>query len=233
METHAWALAFGAVAATYERGRPGYPAEAVARLGLGPGSTVVDVGAGTGKLTRALAARGAQVVAVEPLPEMRAFLERLDGVRALAGTAEALPLEDGVADLVTVGHAFHWFRAREALAEIHRVLAPGGALAMLWNRLDTGDPFTAAFAALLERHRAHPALDRDPFDVAPLFAPVELAAYPHGQSVDAGTLAARLASESSIAALPPRARERALAEARALGAGTLRYVTEVYSTRTA
>lgn len=234
VETHPLARTFAGVADAYERGRPGYPAEAVAGLGLGPGKTVVDVGAGTGKLTRVLLATGAAVVAVEPLDEMRALLGRLDGVDARAGSAEALPLPDTSADAVVAGQAFHWFRAAEALPEIHRVLRPGGLLALLWNRLDLDDPFSAALAAVLERHRAHPARDREEWreavDGSRLFGPLARTTARHAQPVDADALADRVLSESSIAILPPREREEALAEARSLGGrgATLRYVTEAW-----
>ena len=92
------------------------------RLRLGPGRTVVDLAAGTGKLTRELVRTGAEVIAVEPLAEMRAELP--PEATALEGTAEAIPLGDGSADAVTVAQAFHWFDAEPALAEIHRVLRP-------------------------------------------------------------------------------------------------------------
>ena len=118
-----------AAADVYERGRPDYPAAAIAkiveRLGLRPGRTVLDLAAGTGKLTRLLAPSGANVIAVEPVHEMRAELERrVPGIAALAGTAERIPLTDGYVDAVTVGQAFHWFDADKALREIHRVLTP-------------------------------------------------------------------------------------------------------------
>src|SRR3954467_12164403 len=114
----------------YERGRPDYPAAAVAaivsELGLGPGRTVLDLAAGTGKLTRLLVPSGANVLAVEPVREMRVELERGGGgVGVFAGTAERIPLNDGYLDAVTVGQAFHWFDAQPALREIHRVLRPG------------------------------------------------------------------------------------------------------------
>lgn len=129
---------FGDVAACYERGRPDYADEAVDdlvdRAGLCPGAQVFDLGAGTGKLTRQLVARGLGVVAVEPSPGMRAQLRAAaPGIPVLDGTAEALPLAPASVDLVTAGQAFHWFRTRPALDEIARVLRPGGWLALLWN----------------------------------------------------------------------------------------------------
>ena len=111
----------------YERGRPDYPRAAVdaivSELDLRAGRTVLDLGAGTGKLTRLLLPSGANVIAVEPIREMR---EQLTGVVALAGTAERIPLTDDYVDAVTVAQAFHWFEADVALREIHRVLRTGG-----------------------------------------------------------------------------------------------------------
>jgi SAM-dependent methyltransferase len=130
-------LKFGPAAADYERGRPSWPAEAVAvaadRLALAPTATVVDIGAGTGKLARRLVERFARVIAVEPLPEMRAWLRRVPGIEIRDGTAERLPLPDGTADAVFAGDAFHWFDAPAALAEAARVLTPDGGIVLLWN----------------------------------------------------------------------------------------------------
>jgi SAM-dependent methyltransferase len=122
---------FGRVAEAYARTRPGYAAGVLERaavvLGLEPGATVLDLAAGTGKLTAALAARFARVVAVEPDDDMRAFI---DG-EALAGTAESIPLDDAAVEAVFVGEAFHWFDWESAVAEIERVLRPGGGLAVI------------------------------------------------------------------------------------------------------
>ena len=120
------------------------------RLGLRPGATVVDVGAGTGKLTRDLVPTGARVVAVEPLAEM---LEQLAAAvpeaEALAGSAEELPLEDSSADAVVAASAFHWFEPDRALPEIHRVLRPGGALATIGNGRDLSDPLQQEIEAIV------------------------------------------------------------------------------------
>lgn len=125
---------FGRVAAEYERTRPEYPAAAVERaaagLGLAPAATVLDLGAGTGKLTRRLRARFARVVAVEPDEAMRELI----GGDAREGTAEAIPLPDASVDAVFCGDAFHWFDPAPALAEIARVVRRDGGLALLWNR---------------------------------------------------------------------------------------------------
>jgi len=149
------AARFGAVAATYERARPTYPDAVLAaladRAGVGPGAQVLDLAAGTGKLTRQLAALGAEVVAVEPSPGMRAACaEAVPGVPVLDGTAEAIPAGDGSLDVVTVAQAFHWFRPAPALAEIARVLRPGGWLAVVRH----GPPTTTWARELWERrHR--------------------------------------------------------------------------------
>ncbi|MDH5334239.1 MAG: class I SAM-dependent methyltransferase, partial [Thermoleophilia bacterium] len=131
------ATSFAEVADAYERGRPGYPGEAVAWLVGEPPRDVVDLGAGTGKLTRSLVAAGHRVTAVEPLPEM---LERLrvaaPEAAAVPGTAEAIPLPDASADVVVSAQAFHWFDHDAALPESVRVLRPGGWLALVWNIRD-------------------------------------------------------------------------------------------------
>ena len=132
------ATRFGAVAAGYERGRPTYPEaildEFVSRTWLGPGVTVLDLAAGTGKLTRQLAALGAEVGAVEPSAGMRDQLEAsVPGVPVFDGTAEAIPCAAASIDVVTVAQAFHWFSTVPALDEIARVLRPGGWLALIWN----------------------------------------------------------------------------------------------------
>jgi ubiquinone/menaquinone biosynthesis C-methylase UbiE len=132
------ARSFGRVAVAYDDARPEYAPEALSRaaavLALAPHSRVVDLAAGTGKLTRPLEERFAEVVAVEPADEMRAVLEaRSPRAVSRAGTAERIPLPDAWADAVFVADAFHWFDAPVALREIARVLRPGGGLALLWN----------------------------------------------------------------------------------------------------
>src|SRR5204862_961160 len=154
--------AFRSVAGDYERGRPGYPPAALdhlaRELGLRPGSTVLDLGAGTGKLTRDLARRVRRVIAVEPLDEMRAVIERsLPSIEAARGTAERIPLEAGMVDAVFVAQAFHWFDGRRALTEIARVLRPGGGLALIWNSTpweNREGPWFSALEDVLERRRA-------------------------------------------------------------------------------
>ena len=146
-------LSFDLVADEYERTRPSYPPALLDRLPLGADAAVLDLGAGTGKLTRVLAARYRDVVAVEPLANMRAMLERVvPGVPVLAGSAERIPLDDGSVDAVFAAQAFHWFDKPVALPEIARVLRPGGVLAVVWNEPDDDreSPLPAAFETEVE-----------------------------------------------------------------------------------
>jgi len=220
------AVGFERGAAEYERGRPGYPADAlevlVRELGIERGTRVLDLAAGTGKLTRALVAHGADVIAVEPVRAMReALASALPGVRVLAGTAEQLPLAPAVVDAVTVAQAFHWFDGERALAEIHRVLRPGGRLGLVWNKRDQSDPLQARVSELIEPYRgrapSHASLAwRDAFGRTELFGPL---AEWHGSWVhvtDADGLGARVASISFIAALPADERAGVLARVRGL-----------------
>jgi SAM-dependent methyltransferase len=229
---------FALAADAYERGRPGYPEAAVeflaARLRLGPGRTVVDLAAGTGKFTRPLLATGAEVVAVEPVAEMRAALPA--AARAVDGTAEAIPLRPASADAVTVAQAFHWFDGDAALAEIHRVLRSGGTLALVWNRRRMDDPLNRAVEELIAPYRGHtPALRtnawRAAFERTDLFGPLEEHAFPNDQSLDADGLVDRVASISFIASLDEAARADVLQAVRALageGRVTIRHDTEVH-----
>ena len=239
MSVHRAARAFGDAAAVYDRARPDYPPEAVdwlaRELDLGAGATVVDLAAGTGKLTRPLAATGAEVIAVEPVAEMRALIGG-EAARVLDGTAEAIPLPDASADALTVGQAFHWFDGPVALAEIHRVVRPGGALALVWNTRPLDDPVHAAIESLVARHRrGAPAHNsgawRNAFDATTLFGPLEERMFAHPQEMDAGALADRVGSTSVIAALDDAPRAEVLEAVRALaGDGTvsLPYVCEVF-----
>lgn len=151
---------FGAAAAGYRRFRPDYPAEAV-RAAIGSGSqrpgVVLDLGAGTGKLTASIAGlpdiEVVELIAVEPDPHMLDALRGLlPGVRALAGSAEQIPLPNDSVDVIVAGQAMHWFDLDTALPELARVLAPAGRLAALWNVHDSTDPFTAAFEHEMDRH---------------------------------------------------------------------------------
>jgi SAM-dependent methyltransferase len=154
---HARTWAGTAEGETYEQGRPDYPPALTAllseQMGLGPGSVVVDVAAGTGKLTRRLLSTGAQVIAAEPMPGMRAALRRSVPVAlGLGSAAEALPLVGQSVDALTVAQAFHWFDVPRAAAEFRRVLRPGGQLAVVNNRRDDRVPWVATVTEILQRY---------------------------------------------------------------------------------
>lgn len=160
------ALGFQAGSDAYERGRPSYPAEALAglldRTGLGEGCTVVDLGAGTGKFSRLLVPTGAHLIAVEPVERMRqAFQTLLPGVEIREGRAEAIPLPPSSADLVVVAQAFHWFDGAAALREIHRILKPEGMLALIWNVRDESASWVAALTALIDPYEGGTPRFRD------------------------------------------------------------------------
>jgi SAM-dependent methyltransferase len=144
-------LSFGVAAAAYDRLRPGYP-DAALRWALGDRpSRVVDLGAGTGILSRALVDLGHEVLPVEPDAGMRAQLEAASpGLRALAGAAERIPLPDGGAGAVVAGQAYHWFDPEPTHAEVARVLRPGGVFALLWNRRDEAVPWVAALSTITD-----------------------------------------------------------------------------------
>jgi SAM-dependent methyltransferase len=226
---------FSRSADAYERGRPEYPAVAIAHLIslLAPGSKVLDLAAGTGKLTRPLVAAGLDVVAVEPVAEMRAALPG-----ALEGTAEAIPLGDDSVDAVTVGQAFHWFDGDAALAEIARVLRPEGLLALVWNKRVDEDPLNQAIEDLVAPYRGDTPGHRGPwraaFERTTAFTPLEEATFEHPLIQDADGLEARVASISFIAALDPAERAGVLERARAIagdGEVTIPYRTEVLTCR--
>jgi SAM-dependent methyltransferase len=222
-DLHPATRGFELAADAYERGRPDYPAAAidwlVERFDLGPGRTVVDLAAGTGKLTRLLVPSGADVIAVEPIAEMRA---KIENARAIEGTAEAVPLADASVDAVTVAQAFHWFRAEEALQEINRVLRPGGGLALVWNTRDDGEPLHAAVSKILQplerdtprRHKRDWRVVLD--DAGGLFTPCETATFGYEHVVDEDGFVQRFCSVSFVAAAPAEARAAVEAQLRAL-----------------
>jgi SAM-dependent methyltransferase len=207
------ARSFGRVAAEYERGRPGYPPEAIEWLLGDQPLEVLDLGAGTGKLTQALLAAGHRVTAVEPLDEMRAILgSQLPAARALAGSAEQLPLADASMDAVAVGSAFHWFDESAALAEISRVLRPAGALGLLGNAFDVSSTWVAHVREIL----GPPAIERpghwpSVVDLRERFADVEDREFPHEQRIDRAGLRDLASSRSRLALMDEDQRASVLA----------------------
>jgi SAM-dependent methyltransferase len=225
-------LAFDSVADVYESSRPGYAPDAIDWLATRlPFRHVLDLGAGTGKLTRQLVAAGADVVAVEPGPEMRAVFRRaLPNVDVHEGSAEAIPLPDASVDTVTAGQAFHWFETTRALAEMHRVLRPGGGFALLWNRWDEDDELMRALNDAVPRMGGHDESAHAAIEASPLFTGLEERLFPHADEVESETAVARVSSISVVAAAEPADRERTLERVRELvgpGTVTFRMITSV------
>jgi len=224
---------FGAAAGAYERGRPPYPPEASAWLVPGTARTVVDLGAGTGKLTRALRAPGRELVAVEPSEGMREeFARVLPGVRALAGTAEAIPLPDASADAVVCAQAWHWVDPDRAVPEAARVLRPGGRLALVWNNRDESVPWVAELGRILREYAAAPAEDRQADRIAAPFGPVERRDFRWRHPMTDAEIVDMVASRSYVITLAPAVRDGLLDRVRALLAverpGEMPYVTECH-----
>ncbi len=228
--------AFAEVAGAYERGRPGYSDDAVHWLAGFEPCDVVDLGAGTGKLTRALVGLGHRVTAVEPLDEMRAELEAiLPDVHAVAGSAEAIPLPDSSADVVTSAQAFHWFDHDDALPEIVRVLRPRGRIALVWNSRDDRDPWMARLSAIIGNETIQESDVVPVLDASALFGAVETARFAFQQTLDRDGLLDLVLSRSYLAKLPPPEREPVLAavgrlydETAAPEGVRLAYVTECF-----
>jgi SAM-dependent methyltransferase len=215
----------------YERGRPGWPRKAVEVPGLPATATVVDLGAGTGKLTRVLVGQFDHVVAVEPADAMRRLLVTLcPQAEARAGNGQAIPLPDGSVDAVFAAEAFHWFDDDRSLREMARVLRAGGALVLMWN-LAAG-PWEPSIAAVEERLRERlpeGAIDYDPFDLdgprrgdgewrgsfgAAGFGALRVARVPNPQTLDRDGLVAFFASMGWIADLADAERVPLLADMR-------------------
>ncbi len=215
---HSAATAYARAADDYVRGRPGYPAALAGwlrdSLGIHEDTTVLDLGAGTGKFTALLARTGARVVAVEPVREMRDRLsETLPGVDARAGSAQAIPLPDASVDAVTCAQSFHWFATQEALAEIDRVLKPDGRLGLIWNVRADRIAWVAALDQIVNRAegeapRYRSGKWREAFS-SDRFGPLHEQRFSHahrGRPQD--VILGRALSTSFIAGLDPAARQK-------------------------
>ena len=227
MSIHAAAqTGFDADAARYARGRPDYPAEVDGWLrdsvDLELGKTVIDLGAGTGKFTRRLLATGARIIAVEPVAAMRDRLAAdLPEVETLDGNATAIPLPDASVDAIVCAQAFHWFATREALAEMHRVLKPGGILGLIWNTKDDTVPWVKSISEVTEPYegdapRFHSGAWRSVFP-AEGFGPLSEERFAHEHRGTPETVIVdRVLSISFIASLPATERETVAARLRHL-----------------
>ncbi|MGE0174763.1 MAG: class I SAM-dependent methyltransferase [Oligoflexales bacterium] len=220
------AKGYQSAADAYERGRPEYPREAVGflleRLLFKTGQTIVDIGAGTGKLTKLLRLSGANVVAVEPVEAMRKkFSAVLPEIEILDGRSEAIPLPDGCVDGAIVATAFHWFDGRKSLAEIHRILKPSGMLGLIWNVRDESSDSVAKLTSIIDPFEGNTPRYRNMewkkvFQETKLFSSLELKQFYHAHSGTHDMVVDRVASISFIAALPEKQRQLVLEEVRSL-----------------
>jgi len=223
---HSASGGYTTAADSYVRGRPDYPVELegwlLDRLDLQAGSVVVDLGAGTGKFTPRLLQTGARVIAVEPVPQM---LEKLSAalpqVEALLGTAQSIPLPDTSVDAVVCAQSFHWFASAASLAEIHRVLKPGGKLGLVWNVRDERVDWVAQLGRIVNRFegdtpRYHTGAWRKEFPF-PGFGPLHEEHFPHGHTgAPEDVIMNRVRSVSFIAAMPAEQRAEVEEPVRAL-----------------
>jgi SAM-dependent methyltransferase len=234
---------FGAAAAAYEAGRPDYPAEAVAWMLLPAGSAnttlrVADVGAGTGKLTRVVVELGAQVVAVDPDPQMLDTLRtHVAGVPTFEGTAEHLLLPDGCLDAVLLGQAWHWVDPEAGSEEVARVLRPGGVLGLIWNIRDESVPWVGRLTEVMTPSNAEAMLAEGGPEVGHDFAPLEHGTWRWSRPMTRASLLAMARSRSYVITASPEVREQLEADLAALfddigavgeAVVELPYLTEAY-----
>ncbi len=214
------AAGFDREAVRYDRARPGYPAAVVTRMAALAGGPVLDLAAGTGKLSRALTERGLDVVAAEPVAGMRRFLSDGDAARHVVGAvAEHLPFVDGHFSLVTVAQAFHWFDQAAAWAELTRVVAPGGHVAVVWNARVAEEEWHRRLWAVMDRiEREAPWRQRDVGEgtPGPRWTTVDTMTVHHRVAATVELVVDRIASTSHVAALDVAAKDEVLAEVRTI-----------------
>ncbi|SEJ34602.1 class I SAM-dependent methyltransferase [Demequina mangrovi] len=238
-------LSFGKAASDYAKGRPGYPLQMVDWLLEGVTGRVLDLGAGTGKLTEAIhRCRHAEVVAVDPDPVMLATLEaHVPRVPTMRGTAEEIPLEDGSVDAVVMGQAWHWVDPEAAATEIARVLAPGGVLGLVWNIRNERSDWVTALTRVIGHSSAETMLAAGPPRVPAPFGPLEIEELTWKRPITADGLRALVHSRSNYITAPEAFRvdldvalEHLIARTPELAGGgefPMPYVTHGYRTRVA
>ena len=207
------ATSFGADVAAYELGRPEYSDEHVAWLLEGVAGRVLDLAAGSGKLTRAVRRCGFEVVAVDPDAQM---LSRNTGVETHLGTAESIPLPDASVAAVTAGQAWHWFDPATAGAEIARVLRPNGRLGLIWNTRDSRHPFVAALAEVMGPSPAELMVDAESVRQVPGFGPFERRQWPRVRTMTPEALVAMVTSRSYYLTASPQLQAEVVAGVRRL-----------------
>jgi SAM-dependent methyltransferase len=212
------ANSFGSAAASYEHARPSYPPEAVRDVLPDGSRRVLDLGAGTGKLSRILLAEGHDVVAVDPDAEMLEILGAvLPAAERHVGRAEAIPIPDASVDAVFAGQAFHWFDPLVAGPEFVRVLRPGGVVALLWNvRNSDGPAWIEEYDRLVDMVR-HESDELAAPELGPLFTDPEVRWYDHVQHLNIDTLVELANSRSYVITAPADQRADVLRAVRALG----------------
>jgi SAM-dependent methyltransferase len=209
-------LSFGAQAAAYERGRPSYPPEAIDWLLPNGARDVLDLGAGTGKLTTRLVERGLDVVAVDPIAEMLEVLSSsLPDTPALLGTAEEIPLPDDSVDAVLVAQAWHWFDTEQAVKEVARVLRPGGRLGLVWNTRDERLGWVKDLGRIIGREDARDAFD-DAVTLPEPFAEIDQHQVEWTNYLTPQALIDLVASRSYCITAPAAARTKTLEQVREL-----------------
>jgi SAM-dependent methyltransferase len=230
------ALSFGSVVDAYERGRPGYPIDAVRWLTGDEPLSILELGAGTGKLTRELVALGHDVHATDPDPAMLDVLARNYAVTRISQTtAEEIPAPDSTFDIVIAAQCYHWFDHERALPEIARVLKRGGSLSLVWNTRDERIPWVKRLGRLIGR----PGQGSGPgeeLESSPYFGPVERETFKHWQVIDRSSIQDLVLSRSNVATLPAEAREAKLRDVlafyddfgRGMDGMQLPYVTECF-----
>lgn len=246
MSIHEQAESYANNAVSYARGRPEYPAEMIAWLqgltGVVAGDVAVDLGAGTGKFTRALSDLGLRVTAIEPVEQMRAQLSlALPEVIAIGGVAQHLEVASASADLFTCAQSFHWFADEVAVNEIARVLKPGRFLVLVWNQRDMSSPIQSMLEQFLLRYQ-DPEVPHSPdrrwrpvIDGSPLFEFVEEVRFSHVHELDTAGVVDRLRSMSVFTSLSPEIQQMAIDQIEALvpssGRVSLPYFAEAFAYR--